>query len=105
MSEWIVQALLLVLAVGASALGMACFALTLDTHWQQVRGGQSPTEGRKRALRIGGALSLLASLCLCLIADHPGMAALVWVMSLAVGTLIVAFALTRIAERKSGAAN
>lgn len=40
-----------------------------------------------------GTLALLASLVLCLMADHPSMAALVWVMLLAFGAACVALLL------------
>ncbi len=88
------DALLLSVSVCSSILGMGWLALSLDSHWEQVRG---PGAGAPRrtvvALRWLGALALAASLALCLVVDHPSMASLVWVMTLAGAALAVAFAL------------
>jgi hypothetical protein len=93
MSEALLLALLLALALAASALGMAWLALAMDVHWAQLRGAQPLRAGTQRALRGAGALALVASFGFCLRADHATMAVLVWVMSLAAGALAVAFAL------------
>jgi Protein of unknown function (DUF3325) len=45
-------------------------------------------------LRVLGALAITGSLLLCLRADHPGMAALVWIMALALAAMMVAFTLS-----------
>jgi hypothetical protein len=87
------RTLLLLLAVGCSVAGMAWLALAMDAHWRQVRGAVAARRAVVLGLRLAGALALAVSLLLCLRADHPTMAALVWVMSLAVGGLCVAFAL------------
>ena len=75
--------------------GLAWLALAMDVHWQQVRGTLAPP-GRATVagLRLLGVGALSASLLVCLHADHPTMAALVWVMSLAVAALAVALTLT-----------
>jgi Protein of unknown function (DUF3325) len=86
--------LLLTLALGSSSLGMGWLALSLETHWEQVRGpGAVPPRRVVVMLRWLGAGALVASLGLCLAVDHPSMASLVWVMTLAGAALAVAFAL------------
>lgn len=84
------QALWLAAALLCSTLGLAWLALALDVHWQQLR---DDPPAAPRLLRVLGALALVASLALCLRADHPTMAPLVWVLSLALGALVVAFVL------------
>lgn len=85
--------LLLLAALLCSGCGLGWIALAMDEHWQQVRG--EPPAGAATAwrLRALGALALLAALLLCLRADHPSMAVLVWVMALAASALLLAFAL------------
>ncbi|MGY4830530.1 DUF3325 family protein [Sphaerotilaceae bacterium SBD11-9] len=87
------HALLLAAALGCSLVGFAWLALGMEVHWAQVRGAQAASAGTVRALRLLGAAALAASLVLCLTADHPTIAALVWVMSLAAGALSVTMAL------------
>ncbi|HEY0917036.1 MAG TPA: DUF3325 domain-containing protein [Solimonas sp.] len=86
--------LMLAAALVSSAGGMAWLALAMKGHWQQVCGGAGPSRAAVLALRTLGALALTASLWLCLAVDHPSMAVLVWVMSLAAAALAVAFTLT-----------
>ncbi len=88
------DALLLTAAVVASTCGMAWLALGMKGHWQQVRGDAVQHTGTVRVLRVLGATALVASLWLCLRADHASMAILVWVMALAGSALAVAFTLT-----------
>ena len=88
------EAAMLAAALGAAIAGMGWLALSMEPHWHQVRGGQPLSRGIAGGLRLLGALALLASLLLCLRADHASMAALVWVMALAAAALIVAFTLT-----------
>lgn len=87
-------ALLLVLALMCLVIGLAWLALAMDVHWQQVRGNQPLPKAVVRALRVMGGGALLVSLVLCLLADHPSMAALVWIMGLAASALIVTFTFT-----------
>ncbi|WP_028918946.1 DUF3325 family protein [Pseudoxanthomonas suwonensis] len=83
---------LLLGAMLACAAGMAWLALAMDVHARQVWGrGLAPAMAK--GLRVLGALALAAGLWLCLLADHPTMAVLVWVMALAVGALAVALLL------------
>jgi hypothetical protein len=89
-----VSALLLLLAAVVTLLGMAWFALAKEPHWAQVRSAEPLTPPIKNTLRGLGATSLAASFFICLFADHPTMAVLVWIMLLAFGALIVAFALS-----------
>lgn len=83
------DSLLLALALLCSFSGMSWFALVLKAHWRQVRGSEPPgsAAGLLKAL---GAACLLLSLWLCLLADAPSMAALVWVMGLALSAVLVA---------------
>lgn len=88
------EALLLIAALLCCVVGLAWLGLTLDAHWNQVRGSHPRPESAVPVLRTLGSLALLISLLLCLLADHPSMAALVWVMSLAAAALMVAFTFT-----------
>ncbi|MFZ5551425.1 MAG: DUF3325 domain-containing protein [Pseudomonadota bacterium] len=96
MPEALVQALWLAAGQGCALAGFGWLALTMDTHWDQVRGPQpapAPTARPLRILRVLGALGLAASLGCALMADHPTMAALVWIMAMALGALATAFTL------------
>ncbi len=75
------EALFYILALAASTAGLAWLALSMDVHWEQVRGERDPLP-RSTAVRLRwlGAAFLAASL--------------VWCMSLAGGALAVAFTLT-----------
>ena len=88
------DALLLLLALLACVAGMGWFALSMDVHWSQVRGGTPLSPALVKALRVGGAGALLLSLVLCLTVDSPSIAVLVWFMALAGATLAIAFTLT-----------
>ncbi len=66
----------------ASTAGLAWLALTMQTHWEQVRGTRAPARGVIVALRVLGSVALLGSLLLCLRTDHASMASLVWVRAL-----------------------
>lgn len=87
------NALILIAALGVTVAGAAWLALSMETHWEQVRGAQ-PASPNVRLLRTLGAAAWFVSLLLCLRVDHASMAALVWVMALAGSALIVAFTLT-----------
>jgi hypothetical protein len=85
---------LLLIALLCSVGGVAWLALAMEVHWQQVRGTDAgPGRAVAIGLRIAGAVALLASLLVCLRADHASMAALVWVMSLGAAALAIALAL------------
>lgn len=84
---WLSAALL------AALLGMGCLALAMDVHWRRVR--DSPrTRGSVIATRCLGYALLMSSLVCCLAADTATMAVLVWMVLLAVGAMVVAFALS-----------
>lgn len=87
------DALLLAASLLSSTCGMAWLALGMNVHWQQVFGDGTISPTMSRRLRAMGAAALFGSLVLCLSADHPSIAVLVWVMQLAASTLIVAFTL------------
>lgn len=89
MAEATMQVLLLVSALLCSLCGFSWLALAMEVHWAQVR-GEAPAGGVYGVLRVMGGAALIASLVLCLRADHASMAALVWVMSLAASALMVA---------------
>lgn len=87
----------MILLTGAAVtalLGMGWLALAMDPHWEQVHGDDAPPPAAARALRVSGALALAASLGLCLGADHPSMAALVWLMLLAGAAAAIAATLS-----------
>lgn len=86
------SAWLLAAALAAALAGMGWLALAMEVHARQVWGRALAPAG-VRALRVLGWLGLAAALALCLAADHPSMAALVWVMALAGGAAGVAFVL------------
>lgn len=69
-------------AILITMLGMASLALSLPNHWRQVTGIETsqPSPSQQNTLRIFGYSSLIVSFVLCLFADHPSMAVLVWIM-------------------------
>lgn len=83
-------------AIFTTILGMACLSLSLPTHWRQVTGIETslPSPSEQFSLRILGYSSLVLSLLLCLAADHPTMAVLVWIMLLSLAAKGVATILT-----------
>lgn len=92
MSDASLAAWLLSAAMLAGVAGMGWLALSMPAHAQQAL-GRTPGSGAVRVLRGLGALGLATALGFCLAADHASMAVLVWVMSLAAASLIVAFVL------------
>ncbi len=87
------EALLLAAAFVCNALGLAWLALAMQAHWQQVAGQRVMPARSAVTMRVLGAAGLIASLALCLLADHASMASLVWIMALAAAALMVAFTL------------
>lgn len=87
------SAVVLAAALASAGAGMAWLALAMDGHWEQVHGSAPRTAQRIKGLRIVGGGGLVASLLLCLLADHATMAALVWIMVLAAAVLVVAMTL------------
>ncbi len=87
------DAILLMAALFCTLIGMGWLALAMEVHWTQVRATRrSPRTAV--ILRVLGLASLLASLALCLLADTATMAALVWMMLLAVAAATIAFVLS-----------
>jgi hypothetical protein len=77
-----------------SLAGMGWLALAMPEHWAQVM--RCPAEAAARARRRLRALGLGAvplSLWACLLADHPSMAVLVWVMLLAASAVTITMTL------------
>ena len=90
------DALLFLLAALAAFFGMVLFALALPAHWTQIAGPRAALSPSAQTLLRGtGAAALAASFALCLAADHPTMAVLVWVMLLALSAWAVAMVLAR----------
>lgn len=87
------ETLLLLLALVSSVVGSSWFALSIDAHWRQLRGTALRSRGSVIVLRVAGSIAVLASLALCLHADHGSMVSLTFVMLLVAGALIVAFTL------------
>ena len=87
------SSLLLAAAFLASLCGLGWLAVAMDAHWQQIR-ADSADRRTVVTLRVLGSASLLVSLLICLSVDHPSMAALVWIMTLAAGAIVVALTLT-----------
>lgn len=88
------SSMLLIAACIISTLGLAWIALAMEIHWQQVQGSAPLVTSVQLLLRGLGGLALAISLALCMATDHVSMAALVWIMLLAAGTVFVAFTLT-----------
>lgn len=74
-------------------LGMGWFAVAMKPHWRQIRSAQPLTRATRIQLRALGGMALVIALAICVWVDHPSMASLVWVMTLAASALGVAFAL------------
>lgn len=87
-----IETISLFVAPITAVMGMGWLALRYQMHWQQVfpETGLQPEHIR---LKLAGWCSLLLSAVSCLGADHPSMAALVWVMLLALAGLLVAMLL------------
>lgn len=83
----------LLVSFAATFIGMGWFALAMNAHWQQARGPSLPGASTQRLLRVLGATALALSLWACFLADHPSMAPLVWIMSLAVSAAAIAIIL------------
>jgi hypothetical protein len=86
--------LLLALAALEAFVGFTWLALAMQTHWSQVHAQVEHDDVRSRHLRRAGAVALVTSLVLCLMADHPSMAVLVWLMLLAGAGVAVAMTLS-----------
>lgn len=88
------DALMLLAALLACTAGMGWFALSMDSHWAQVRGTVACPPALAAGLRWLGAGALAGALVLCLLVDSASIAVLVWLMALAAAALAVAFTLT-----------
>lgn len=88
------EALWLIAAVISTLVGMGWLALAYDTHWQQVF-PKHTVQPLVQRLRVAGWTLLLVSAGCCLMADHPSMAVLVWIMLLAVAAMTIAMVLSR----------
>lgn len=81
----------LTLAAAINWAGMVCLALAMPTHWHQVH--PPATQPPRKTLGTLGLAALLASLLVCMVVNHPSMAALTWVMLLSAASLAVALLL------------
>ena len=86
----------LALALLMTVAGLACLAASMTRHWRQLRGAAPLARPTALALRLGGGMALVMALALCLATDHASMAALVFIMLLAVGAVIVALGFGRV---------
>ncbi|MHC8339230.1 DUF3325 domain-containing protein [Pseudomonas sp. HLT2-19-2] len=86
--------LYILLALVLAVLGFVWIALALNSHWRQVHGSHHLSAGRKASLRASGSLALLLSLACTLASGSLAMSIMLWVMLLAVATLIVALTLS-----------
>lgn len=84
----------LIAAVVSTMLSMGWFALCYPSHWKQVFPGDAGGPNTFMLKLLGRGFLLLSAVC-CLAADHPSMAALVWIMLLAVAAMAVAMLLSR----------
>jgi hypothetical protein len=84
--------LLLAGAAIANLAGFAWLALAMDVHWAQVHGLRARATPAR--LRMAGGAALALSFGLCLGADHPSMAVLVWFMLLAGSAVAIAMTLS-----------
>ena len=75
--------MILSLATVSALVGFAWLAQAMTAHWRQVQGTADPGPGERILLRVLGTAALVVSAVLCLLADRPSMAVLVWVMLLA----------------------
>lgn len=88
------EAFYLTAAALLSLVGMAWLALSMDVHWAQVK--QIPladNQPPRTVLKLLGYLALVVSLVVCLVADRPSIAALVWIMLMVGSAVAVAFIL------------
>lgn len=60
--------------------GMLALAVSLESHWRQLGPQPLPAPGYLRGLRTAGLAAQLLGLLLCLYADPPSIAVLVWGM-------------------------
>jgi hypothetical protein len=88
------DALMLLAALATCVAGMGWFALSMETHWEQVTGKTARPSALGKQLRWLGAAALAGALILCLLTDSASIAVLVWLMALAAAALAVAFTLT-----------
>jgi hypothetical protein len=76
-------------------LGMGWLALAKDVHWVQVYADAPRSPRAAIILRCLGSAALTTALVLCVLADTPAMAILVWMMQLALAAIVVALVLSR----------
>ena len=90
------EAFYLTAAALFSLVGMAWLALSMDVHWAQVKQiSLADSHPPKVILKALGYAALLVSLVVCLVADRPSIAALVWIMLMVGSAVSVAWVLSR----------
>jgi len=86
----------LVVAVGFSVLGMSWLALSMDVHWAQAKQiPRAESKPPRAVLKLLGCCALVLSLAVCLAADRPSIAVLVWLMLLSGAAVSVAWGLSK----------
>ena len=86
-------AVLPLVGFASAFLGMAWLALSMEEHWRRVSRRPCRRAGAVTMLRLLAVLALVTSLGLALLADHPSMAVIVWIMELGTSSASVAFAI------------
>lgn len=81
------------LAAVSALVGFAWLAQAMAIHWRQVHGSEDRGRGERILLRVAGAAALAVSALLCLRADRPSIAVLVWLMLLAGTAPLIALTL------------
>jgi hypothetical protein len=89
-----IKFVLLILVFVFAYAGMAWLALSLKSHWRQLNGVMALSRWRVITYRVLGGCALVCGLALCLWVDHPTIAVLVWIMSIAVAAKAVALTLS-----------
>lgn len=90
------ETLCIAISVLLSLVGMAWLALSMDVHWAQARQiSLAESKPPRKLLKALGCSALLLSLALCLVADRPSMAALVWVMLMTGAAVSIAWGLSK----------
>jgi Protein of unknown function (DUF3325) len=86
------EVLCLLVAVITAVLGMGWLALGYKVHWRQVF-PDNDSQSDSLRLKVFGYGFLLLSALSCLMADHPSMAVLVWVMLQTLAAMTIAMML------------
>lgn len=84
---------MIVLAACLAFLGCLSLALSQDGKWKIVA-GTAPVARTRAALRISGWVLLGVTLAVCIAAEGPGFAVLLWTLLVSVACFVVAMTLS-----------